>query len=201
MLASDDPGAAQNGRAAWLAASLTLLTGLRPAKVCHLRARWVDLADGTIAVDGKDNYALTANRQVPVPAALRAALTAAVASSTAGPMPDDGRGHHLLWVEQQGVPVVVSVSQVNDTLMEAGERAGLGADQVPDWYSLRHYWRSRALEEGVPFDDINVLMGHQVLGCDLHNRAREQSLPAALARGRVLADQIAAEIGVHDEAD
>ena len=67
---------------------------------------------------------------------------------------------------------------------------------MPDWYALRHYWRSRALEESIPFDAINALMGHQVLGCDLYNRALNQTLATALTHGRALADIIAQEVGI-----
>ena len=200
MAASADQDAAHRGRVARIAAGLTVLTGLRPAEVCNLRARWVDIDDGTIAVHGKDNFALTADRQVPIPAALYKALKEALAVSAHGPLPEDGRGHYLLWLNLEGVPVALRESEINRILIEAGLRVGLREEQVPDWYALRHYWRSRALEEGIPFDAINALMGHQMLGCDLYNRALNQTLAAALMHGRALADIIAQEVGISDGA-
>lgn len=49
-----------------------------------------------------------------------------------------------------------------------------------------------------PFEVINALMGHQVLGCDLYNRALNQQVDGVLAQGRVLADRIAQEVGWDD---
>jgi len=195
MATSADPATAQRGRIGRTAAGLTILSGLRPAEVCNLRAHWVDPDDGSIAVDGKDNFALTADRQVPVAGALRPLLEEALADSIYGPLPDDGRGHYLLWLDAGGVPVALSEETGNRILVEAGVRAGLREEQVPDWYALRHFYRSYALEVETPFEVINALMGHQVLGCDLYNRALDQQVDGVLAQGRALADHIAQEVG------
>jgi hypothetical protein len=198
MAASADPATARRGRIGRTAAGLTALSGLRPAEVCNLRARWVDLDDGSIAVDGKDNFALTADRQVPVAGALRPLLEEALGESVHGPLADDGRGHYLLWLDAGGGPVTLSEEDGNRILVEAGARAGLREEQVPDWYALRHSYRSHALEAGAPFEVINALMGHQVLGCDLYNRALDQQVEGVLAQGRTLADHIVQEIGWND---
>jgi hypothetical protein len=195
MAASADPATARRGRIGRTAAGLTALGGLRPAEVCNLRARWVDLDDGSIAVDGKDNFALTADRQVPVAEALRGLLEEALADSIHGPLPDDGRGHYLLWLDAAGVPVALSEEAGNRILVEAGARAGLREEQTPDWYALRHFYRSYALGAGTPFEVINALMGHQVLGCDLYNRALDQQADGVLTQGCALADCIAQEVG------
>jgi hypothetical protein len=197
MAVSNDPTIAQRGRAGLIAAGLTVMAGLRPAEVCTLgvRAHWVDLDDGTIATHGKDNFALTTNRQVIVPPALRPLLQQALASSLGGPLPHDGRGHYALWVMKEQTPAFLTESEGNAILVEAGQRAGLRQVQIPDWYALRHFYRSHALEAGVPFHVTNALMGHQVLGCDLYNRALDQSLEAVLAQGLALAERIAQELG------
>ena len=95
--------------------------------------------------------------------------------------------------------MALTESEGNRILIEAGQLAGLREMQIPDWYALRHFYRSYALEAGVPFYSINALMGHQVLGCDLYNRALDHEVGAIFAHGRALADQIAQEIGWNEK--
>ncbi len=201
MAASADSTTARRGYVGRLAAGLTVLTGMRPAEVCNLRASWVDLDDGTISIRGKDNFALTADRQAPIPHALRELLGQAVADSVRGPLPEDARGHYLLWINTGEVQTALTENEGNRILSEAGQRAGLRTEQAPDWYALRHFYRSYALEVGVPFEALNVLMGHQVLGCDLYNRALDYQVEVVLGRGHELADRIAQEIEWDGEPD
>jgi site-specific recombinase XerD len=99
------------------------------------------------------------------------------------------------------VPTALTEGESNRILVEAGLRAGLREEQVPDWSALRHFYRSYALEAGLPFEAINALIGHQALGCDLYNRALDQQVDAVLAHGQRLAHRIAQEVGWNDEAN
>jgi integrase len=180
-----------NSRVVLTAVLLTALTSLRPAEVCNLRARWVDLGAGLLAVDGKSNFAWTADRVVPAVALIQPLLEAALDEALAGPPATDGGGLYLLWLDVEGVPVGLSPSLVDQILVEAGESAGLTETQTPDWYSFRHLWRSTGLEMGIPFDLLNALAGHQVVGRDLANRALALDLAAALEHGRGLARCVA----------
>jgi len=194
---SGDPDLAHNARVVRLACLLTALTGIRPAEVCNLRQRSLDLDAGVIIVDGKDNYALTANRLIPLPTILRPALAAALAQVKAGPAPPDDRGRYLLWLERGGMPVRLKPGRADSILIEGGIEAKLSEVQSPDWPSLRHWYRSRALalDTSTQLMSLNYLMGHQPLGQSLRNRAIPGNLQAALVWGQVVADQLYQELG------
>jgi integrase len=188
-LRSAAESSSRNDRVVLTAVLLTALVGLRPAEVCNLRTNWIDTAEGLLAVDGKANFAWTADRVVPI--SVQSLLEVALGKALDGPRPSDGGGLYLLWLDMDSVPVPLSPSLVDQILVEAGAAAGLTETQTPDWYSFRHLWRSTGLAMGIPFDLLNGLAGHQVLGRDLYNRSLDLDLGAALEYGRALAKRVA----------
>lgn len=191
---SPDRETAHNAQMAYLALGLTCTTGMRPAEVCALLQRWVDLAANVIAVDGKSNYAWSANRLVPISEPLRRPLR--WAQDQNGPKPAGNKSErYLLWLFEDGVPTAATVEALDGWLMEGGYRGGLRDEEIPDWYSARHLFRSRALKQHLPYPVVNALMGHQVGGSELYHPLLEQDPLATLNAGRELARLIAAELG------
>ncbi len=102
---------------------------------------------------------------------------------------------NLLWIYEHEVLVPLQVETLDALWREAGQRAGLRPEQVPDLYGLRHFFRSRALELNMPLYIINALMGHQVAGCELYNPFLDYDSRAIFEAGQRLAEQIAVELG------
>jgi len=191
---SPDWEVAHNARMAYLALGLSCMTGMRPAEVCALRQRWVDLIGGVIAVDGKSNYAWSASRLVPVSGPLEPPLR--WAQSQNGPGAEGGeRERPLVWLFEDGVPTAATVEGLDGWLVEGGYRGGLRDEEIPDWYSVRHLFRSRALKQHLSCPVVNALMGHQVGGSELYHPLLVQDPLATLEAGREVARLIAAEVG------
>ncbi len=172
---------------------LQVTTGVRPFEVVGLRTHAVDLPHLRVTLTGKVNPAYETHRQVPIPQILLRLLQCVMrAAEEIAARRDEP---NLFWVYQNEVLVPLQVRDIEGAWREAGMRAGLHPEQVPDLYGLRHFFRSHALESGFPIHMINALMGHQVAGCELYNPFLEYDSRAIFEAGQELAAQIATLLG------
>ncbi len=192
MTADADPRAAHNARCVLYAVQLAASTGLRPFEVVGISRRSVDWKHKRIALTGKPNPAYETHRQIPIPNALCEPIRHLVnENETRFALDDDDS---LFRVFDNDTLVPAQVVHIERVWQEAGMRAGLEKEQVPDLYALRHFFRSRALERNVPLATLNALMGHQVAGCELHNPYLENNVIVIMEQGRELAARILAEL-------
>lgn len=192
MAADSDPQPAHNARIALYTVQLQASTGLRPFEVVGLSRRAVDLERKRITLTGKPNPAFETHRQVPIPDALHQPISGLMESGKMRLNPRDVDS--LFWVRENGKDVPAEVQHIERVWQSAGARAGLEKEQVPDLYGLRHFFRSRALEMGLPLATINALMGHQVAGCELYNPYLGNDPSAVFEQGQQLAAHILAEL-------
>ncbi len=192
MTADSDPRGAHNARCALYAVQLAASTGLRPFEVVGISRRAVDCKHQRIALTGKPNPAYETHRQIPIPDGLCEPMQGLVKETESlFALHDD---NSLFRVFENDTLVPAQVQYIERLWQEAGTRAGLEKEQVPDLYALRHFFRSRALEMNVPLTTINTLMGHQVAGCELYNPYLENNVTAVMEQGRELAARILAEL-------
>lgn len=192
MEADADPQPAHNARIALYTVQLQASTGLRPFEVVGLSRRAVDLKRNRITLTGKPNAAFETHRQIPIPDALYQPISGLMES---GKMRLNLRDvDSLFWVWENGKDVPAEVQHIERVWQDAGTRAGLEKEQVPDLYGLRHFFRSRSLEMGLPLATINALMGHQVAGCELYNPYLGNDPSAVFEQGQQLAACILAEL-------
>lgn len=192
MTADSDPRAAHNARIALYAVQLAASTGLRPFEVVGISRRAVDWKHQRIALTGKPNPAFETHRQIPIPDELCEAMQHLVNENETRFALDDDDSLFRMFDNDTLVPA--QVLHIEQVWQEAGTRAGLEKEQVPDLYALRHFFRSRALEMNMPLATINALMGHQVAGCELYNPYLENGVKAIVGQGRQLAARILAEL-------
>lgn len=192
MAADSDPQPAHNARIALYTVQLQASIGLRPFEVVALSRRAVDLTRKRITLTGKPNPAFETHRQIPIPDALHPSISALMDLTTARRDPEDADS--LFWVWENGGRIPAQVHDIERVWREAAARAGLEQEQVPDLYALRHFFRSRALEMGLPIGAINALMGHQVAGCELYNPYLGNDPSAVFEQGRQLAAHILVEL-------
>jgi integrase len=65
----------------------------------------------------------------------------------------------------------------------------------PRWHAGRHLLRTYLLEEGLPFDATNAILGHQSAGRELFNPYLPGNPGEAWRAFRLLADRLAQELG------
>ncbi len=176
-----------------LAVLLQVTTGLRPFEVVALQRQAVDLPRQRLTLTGKPNPAYETHRQVPIPQRLIGLLQRVM--TTTDEMATRREESNLFWIYEHEVLVPLQVETMEALWREAGRRAGLQPEQVPDLYGLRHFFRTRGLELNVPLYIINALMGHQVAGCELYNPFLDYDSRAIFEAGQRLAEQIATELG------
>lgn len=192
MTADADPRAAHNARCVLYAVQLAASTGLRPFEVVGISRRAVDWKHKRIALTGKPNPAYETHRQIPIPDGLCEPMQGLVKETESlFALHDD---NSLFRVFENDTLVPAQVQHIERVWQEAGTRAGLEKEQVPDLYALRHFFRSRALERNMPLATINAVMGHQVAGCELYNPYLENNVIVIMEQGRELAARILAEL-------
>lgn len=192
MAADSDPKPAQNARTCLYTVQLEASTGLRPFEVVSLSRRAVDLQRKRITLTGKTNPTFETHRQVPVPDTLHLSLSLLLDMDVPPHNPKEADSLFWMWENERMIPA--EVQHIERVWQNAGTRAGLEKEQVPDLYALRHFFRSRALEMGSPIATINALMGHQVAGCELYNPYLGNDTSAVFEQGKQLAAHILAEL-------
>lgn len=191
---TDEPDAqtSYNARVAFCALRLGIGTGLRPFELTDILRRAVDLPHKTIALSGKPNPAFETHRQVPIPDSFMEPIRLLVNKDEDRWSPKDDA--YLFRVYENGTKVAAAVHHMESIWQEAGMRAGLEKEQIPDLYGLRHFFRSRALELNFPLTTINALMGHQVAGCELYNPYLGHDAKLVFEQGRQIAAGIFSEL-------
>lgn len=192
MAADSDPKPAQNARTCLYTVQLEASTGLRPFEVVALSRRAVDLQRKRITLTGKTNPAFETHRQVPIPDSLHPSISLLLDMDVPPHNPKEADSLFWMWENERMIPA--QVQHMERVWQDAGARVGLEKEQVPDLYALRHFFRSRALEMGLPLATINALMGHQVAGSELYNPYLENNPSALFDQGRQLAARILAEL-------
>jgi integrase len=184
------------GLAAYL---LTLLLGMRPGEIASLRPIQIDLEAGLITVRGKANFAHAPYRLLPIPRSLKRLLGRALEACSSWQRLGDEESMALWMYGDQSRALPVTPGRLSQYLAVMGYRAGL--DRVKqDWYAARHFFRSFLLAEGMPYDQINVIMGHQVVGGEFYNPYLNNDRQTAFARLQALSDKLAASVGLATEA-
>lgn len=142
-----------------LAVKIAAESGLRAGEVSGLRVQDVDVmrrvlhvrvqADTTAGGGVRELKSKDSRRKVPIGQEL--ALDIAKALEGRGDDPDA-----RVLVTERGLPVFAS--RVSHLMAEA--RRAAGVPEEVHFHSLRHFFASRLLAEGVPLPTVSVLLGH-----------------------------------------
>jgi len=158
-----------NALVRWTAVVLAVLTGLRPREIIQLQARHVDLEGGRIAIQGKPHLAMPGYRRVPILRELRPFLSELIKIS------ESHKTSHLfgLYDPEAGLSPL-KTSDLDDCMFITCQR--LFMEAAPDFYSLRHRFRTDLLAQEMNEHFLNYLMGHEGYGCETFNGYLDRSL-------------------------
>ena len=163
-----DPIQAHNARVTLLAAMLQITLGIRPSEIIGMEARAVDFHARTLTLVGKFNYAYDAYRQLPIPRELVGLLRWVLYES---PQASERKTHSPLFqMYRNGKRVAAQLNDIQLLWEQAAIATGkMTSEQIPELGSLRHLYRTFALQTGQPHEFVNALMGHQSGGGELYN--------------------------------
>lgn len=187
--------AAHNARVRFAVIGLGLLSGVRKSEIVLLRRQDIDLEDGWIAVRGKPHRNRPAYRRLPLLPEMATLLRRIHPKSEMSAHPkmkmfalyDQNRQAHDL------TPAVIE-----EMLDFMGGRLGLRL--MPDFYGLRHRFRSDWLARGAPTAVIDFLMGHESVGMEAHSIYRDSRIKGLMETYRTVAGELAREYSWVDPA-
>jgi hypothetical protein len=186
--------AIHNARVRAAVIGLGLLSGVRKSEICLLRRQDVDLEDGRVAIHGKPHRARPAYRRLPLLPKI-AALIGRIHSRA------ERIGHPkrkmFALIDNEGRMRDLNPSGVEGILTFMGER--MGVTRMPDFYGLRHRFRSDLFARGVSTDAIDYLMGHESMGMEAHSIYRDSTIEDLEEIYRKAAGDMAREYGWMEE--
>ena len=189
-----DEKAQYNARMRFDVVALGSLIGIRDFETLRVRYRDLDYDGLWLSIRGKFHQSRPGFRRVPLVSEMCLGLKHLIEKS---PHRDglwglyDAKGN---WRE-------MTTGTLDQILSESCCRAGL--DVQPDFYSLRHRFRTDLLEADMPEHLINYLMGHEAIGAQSRNIYLERTLDdlvplyAKIARQLVEKYKINWEIGAY----
>ncbi|MGH2520891.1 MAG: hypothetical protein ACRDH2_00170 [Anaerolineales bacterium] len=166
---------------------LSLLMGLRISEAASLqtvdfdlRATWQrEALPWVVLPETKGNRWTSAARIVPLPDCLLPLLREL--------LPDDLQAPALSF-RTQGRLVAADKGEIRRRLAEVSV-------PFPRWHAGRHLLRTFLLEQGLPFDATNAILGHQSAGRELFNPYLPGDPGKAWRPFRLLSDRLAHELG------
>ncbi len=178
-----------NALARWTVVALSTLTGLRPGEIVDIKPHHVDLEAGRIAIQGKPHLIMPGYRRVPILPELRPFLAELLQIAKTKRMP---RIFGLFDITATWRPL--ETGDLNACISTACQRLFL--DAAPDFYSLRHRFRTDMLELGVSEHYLNYLVGHEGFGNETFNGYLDRSLAGLVPAYEQAARVIAARYGI-----
>jgi hypothetical protein len=191
-----DPGiprqlAERNRQIRLAAVCLSLLNGIRPMELLDLRAQNVDLPGLRISIHGKPHQKRSAYRCLPILPEMGLLLKEIIQSRNGGLHP---RRRIFGFFSQDGRWSPATTAQLNDILIFAGNRQGFRF--MPDFYSLRHRFRTDWTALGAPEFLLNYMMGHEAKGFEFFGVHQDTRLEGLDNHYRKYATQLAERYGV-----
>jgi hypothetical protein len=156
-----------NALVRWLVVSMALLTGIRPLELSRVKPRHLDRETGWMAVHGKPHLTVPGYRRLPVLPELWPFLDQLliVAKKEKHPYLFGLYNHTSMWKP-------LDSGSLDVILTTACQRLFMNA--APDFYSLRHRFRSDMLELRLDEYYLNYLMGHEAAGRETFNGYQER---------------------------
>jgi hypothetical protein len=185
------PKAEINKQTRLLAVCLSLLNGVRPRELFDLRARNIDLKGLRISIHGKPHQKRSAYRCLPILPEIGDLLKFVLQGRNG-----DQHPHRRIigFYSEQGQWKSGTVKDLNGILTFAGNRQGYRF--MPDFYSLRHRFRTDWLELGAPEFILNYLMGHEAKGFEYFGIHQDARLEGVELLYREYAGRLAKRYGV-----
>jgi integrase len=182
--------AAHNARVRMAVIGLGLLSGVRKREIVLLRRQDVDLEDGWIAIRGKPHCHRPAYRRLPL---LLEMMTLISRIHPQAEMATHPRRKLFTLFDQNGQPRDLTPSGIEEMLQFMGGR--MGVTLMPDFYGLRHRFRSDWLAKGVATAAIDFLMGHESVGMEAHSIYRDSRIEGLRETYHAVAGELGREYG------
>jgi len=184
--------ARHNALTSWFVVALALLAGPRPFEFRRIRSNHIDLNGLWLSLHGKPHVSRPAFRRIPLLPELVPPVKALL-----GDCPDPTGRHKLGLFNDKGEFMRLTTRQLNEILVKAGNVVGM--ELAPDFYSLRHRFRTDMLACAMPEHLLTYLMGHESRGIESRNIYLERSLDDLVPRYYQCARQLAERYGIHLE--
>jgi integrase len=159
-------------------------------EIRRLRNQDIDLSGSWLAVHGKSHQRRPAYRRLPYLAGI-GGLIREIQNETKGSQRPKRALLGLYIVEKEWRPL--AQEDLEGILESAGERAGI--NPVPDFYSLRHRFRTDWLAADIPFRLISYMMGHESTGFEAFSIYQDERLDALEETYRDAAGRLAGGYG------
>ena len=191
-----DPGiprqlAERNRQTRLSAVCLSLLNGIRPMELLDLRAQNIDLPGLKISIHGKPHQKRSAYRCLPILPEMGSLLKEIIQVRNG-----DLHLHRRIigFFSQKGRWSPATTEQLNDILIFAGNRQGFRF--MPDFYSLRHRFRTDWTALGAPEFMLNYMMGHETKGFEFFGVHQDTRLEGLDIHYRKISTQLAERYSV-----
>jgi integrase len=178
-----------NATVDWAVVVLALLTGIRPFELVSVDVRHLDLGDGWLSLRGKSRAGTPAFRRIPIFPALVPYLEkvrGTPGSRRSGPF----WGHY----DDSGVWHPFETSDLDDILRVASQ--SLHLRESPDFYSLRHRFKTDFMAAGLSEHFLNYLIGHESRGTEAYNIYLDHSMTGLAAAYFDACGRVAMQYGI-----
>ena len=182
--------ARHNALTSWFVVALALLAGPRPFEVRRIRSNHLDLNGLWLSLRGKPHVSRPAFRRIP----LLPELVSPV-KTLLGDCPNQKGRHKLGLFNDKGEFIGLTTRELNGILVKAGHVAGV--ELAPDFYSLRHRFRTDMLACAMPEHFLTYLMGHESRGIESRSIYLERSLDDLVPLYCHSAKQLARRYGIY----
>jgi hypothetical protein len=184
--------ARHNALTSWFVVALALLAGPRPFEIRRIRSNHLDLNGLWLSLRGKPHVSRPAFRRIPLLPELVPQVKALLRN-----YPDLMGRYKLGLFNDNGEFTGLTTRELNGILAKAGHVAGM--DLAPDFYSLRHRFRTDMLACAMPEHILTYLMGHESRGIESRSIYLERSLDDLVPLYCQCARQLAGRYGIHLE--
>lgn len=181
-----------NAMIEWVLVAISLLTGIRPFELVSIRPQHIDLEAGWISLQGKARAGIPAFRRIPILPELTPFLLKIQA---------EARRHKSKYLfgfyDAAGIWCSFETGSLEEILCRAS--AYLRLKDSPDFYSLRHRFKSDFMVAGLCELYLNYMLGHESRGTEAYNIYLDRSMAGLADAYFDACRQVAARYGIFND--